>query len=137
MGNQPNVPYLFLQSRTDRVQVKYYNFLAEQYSFASIDGDEFEEMADETIQKYNTYSNFIGYFVNSNQHCYTPTPYLYVADTNGRNVFANGDNSTADIDLYEETMNRLLTRLPLDAGVWRVSVVCECKVCGMHCGIII
>jgi hypothetical protein len=125
MRNQPNLPYLFLQSRFDRVQVKYYNFLAEQYGYAEIDGDDFEVLADAMVQGYNTYPNFIAYFIDSNQHCYTPTPYMYFADTSGLNGYdsdddemggGRDDDGNIDVDLYAETMNRWLTRVPLSAG---------------------
>lgn len=107
------------------MQVKYYNFLAAQYGFAEIDGAQFEVLADGVVQEYNEYPNFIAYFIDSNQHCYTPTPYMYYADTTGINGYASDDDEMGggrdddgniDVDLNEETMNRWLNRVPLSAG---------------------
>lgn len=137
MRKQPYLPYLFIQSRYDRVQVKYYNFLAEQYGYAEIDGAEFEVLADEMVQLYNAYPNFVAYFVDSNQHCYTPTPYMYFADTGGLNGYESDDDEMGggrdddgkvDVDLYAETMNRWLTRVPLSAGD-SISTQCEDEDC--------
>ena len=81
-------------------------------------------LADEVVQEYNAYPNFIAYFIDSNQHCYTPTPYMYFADTSGLNGYASDDDEmgggrdddSIDVDLYAETMNRWLTRVPLSVG---------------------
>ena len=140
MASQPNLPYLFIQSRYDRVQVKYYNFLAEQHGFAEIDGAVFEALADDVLQYYNSYPNFIAYFIDSNQHCYTPTPYMYFADTSGLNGYATDDDEMGggrdddgniNIDLYAETMNRWLTRIPLSPGD-SISSQCEDEDCNTY-----
>ena len=134
MQASPHVPYLFLHSRADRVQIKYYNYLVDSYGLEDqIDEDTFVDEADAILVKYNNLSNFLVYYVDSTQHCFTPTPYLFFADTDGISSYEqdddNDDNVDDDIggggvndddvysvDIEEETMNKWLTRIPLSLG---------------------
>jgi hypothetical protein len=130
----PNVPYLFLHSRTDRVQIKYYNFLVESFDTTEkaplIDEEGFIESADAILEKYNELPNFLVYYVDSSQHCYTPTPYVFFANTEGIGAYDDGDEDKDDVggggdvedddvftvDIEDETMNKWLTRAPLQVG---------------------
>ena len=123
----PQVPYLFLHSRTDRVQIKYYNYLVESFGLEEeLDEEGFVEGADAMLEKFNALSNFVVYYVDSSQHCFTPTPYMFFADTEGLGDYEqndDGDDANAvddddvfSVDIETETMNKWLSRAPLPVG---------------------
>lgn len=131
MQSAPNVPYLFLHSRTDRVQIKYFNYLVDAYGTSQkIDETSFVQSANSILEKYNELPNFLVYYVDSSQHCFTPTPFMFFADTNGIASYDNDDPDGEDVggggtvqdddifavNIEDETMNKWLTRTPLGLG---------------------
>lgn len=80
MALNSNVPYAFIQSKTDIGQRIFYSALA-----VSIGKDpfqsatEFYDQINDIFAIYNHYPNFLTYLITSDQHCYTPLDAFYTA----------------------------------------------------------
>lgn len=138
MASEPNIPYMFLQFIYDQVQVNYYNYVVDSPQFegmyAHIDEGELAYGVQAIFESYNQYSNFLVYYADGSDHCFTPLPYLYTASTEGSVPFShsltkhNEPHLTASYDFGSfdfsfETVMRWVFRVPLLPGEL-LSTVC-------------
>lgn len=82
----PNVPFAFIQSKTDVVQMAFYWALAATTGTPPvlINPTEFYNGVNEIFGSYNAQlPNFVTYLVDGHQHCFTPKTVFYEADTKG------------------------------------------------------
>jgi hypothetical protein len=144
INSLPSVPFLFIHPQTDRVQIKYYNYVAASYNQSSLDTNSFITTSNKILTKYNTLSNFVVYYIASDQHCYTPTPYLFYTDTTGMGNYGStdddggdevnvGDDDTTDsylqIDTSRESLNKWISRSPLHTPGTEISSQCGNDIC--------
>jgi hypothetical protein len=96
--SEPRVPYMFLQSRYDVTQMNYYNYIVNSAQFeglySEIDEFEFAEGVDNIFTGYSVNTNFLVYFVDNYQHCYTPLPYMYTANSAGNSLSTAASTAT-------------------------------------------
>lgn len=131
MAAESKIPYLFLQSRYDSVQVNYYNYLVESPMFegmlyTTINQDELAAGVDNIFIDYDLNPNFLVYFVDGDDHCFTPAPTLYTATTEGTVPFSSSINAAAgnqiaasdfgSFDFSFETVMKWVFRAPLIPG---------------------
>jgi hypothetical protein len=141
------VPFLFIHSQTDRVQIKYYNYLASSYNQTSMDTDSFIATSNKILLRYNQLENFLVYYIDSDQHCYTPTPYLFYTDTDGLTIsdpatgtgddeISVGDDDTRsgkfDTNIKSESLNKWIGRVPLHTSGEQVSSQCSDQTCNSN-----
>lgn len=142
IGTLPNVPFLFIHPQTDRVQIKYYNYVADSYNQSSLSTDSFITTSNQILLKYNSLSNFVVYYIDGDQHCFTPTPYLYYTDTKGMGNFGNNDDGNDEInpgddsndgnfliDPNRESLNKWMSRVPLNTPGTQISSQCGDDIC--------
>jgi hypothetical protein len=143
----PSVPFLFIHPQTDRVQIKYYNYVAASYNQSSLDTNSFIATSNQILLKYNSLSNFVVYYIDSDQHCYTPTPYLYYTDTKGMGDYGKTDDDDGNdeinvgdddagkgdgnlqIDMNRESLNKWISRVPLQTPGTQISSQCGDDIC--------
>ena len=86
MNAVPSVPYAFIQSKTDSVQIGFYTAIGATFSntSATITPAEFYDDINEIFGTYNKeHPNFLGYLVDGSQHVFTNSNYFYTADAKG------------------------------------------------------
>jgi hypothetical protein len=86
IASTKQIPYNFIQSKTDAVQISFYIAVAETTGIkpASITPTEFYNDVNSIFGTYNQGNqNFLTYLVDGNQHCFTPADLYYEATTKG------------------------------------------------------
>jgi hypothetical protein len=84
----PNVPYTFIQSKVDDVQISFYIAigLTSHVENPMINPTEFYDDVNEVFGLYNSQlSNFMAYLVDGPHHCFTNQDLYYTADAMGPN----------------------------------------------------
>eukprot|EP00602_Paraphysomonas_sp_CaronLab_P002819 CAMPEP_0185025820 /NCGR_PEP_ID=MMETSP1103-20130426/9394_1 /TAXON_ID=36769 /ORGANISM="Paraphysomonas bandaiensis, Strain Caron Lab Isolate" /LENGTH=380 /DNA_ID=CAMNT_0027559187 /DNA_START=233 /DNA_END=1375 /DNA_ORIENTATION=- len=77
----PTVPFSFIQSKVDSVQLAYYMAVAlSQDMDILISPTKFYAGVNEIFESYNIYDNFLAYLVDGDTHCFTPSSRFYTAD---------------------------------------------------------
>jgi hypothetical protein len=97
----PMVPYSFLQSKTDIVQISFYIALAfsSGYQPSVITPEAFYNGLNLIFGAYNSPNpNFLTYLVDGSQHCFTNKEFYYEATTKGKED--NGTTTTTQ-KMYE------------------------------------
>jgi hypothetical protein len=81
------VPFSFIQSKTDAVQISFYVAVGVTNPdvAANITEAQFYNEVNKIFERYNKNTNFVNYMVNGGKHCYTPDAVVYTADTTGQN----------------------------------------------------
>lgn len=112
------VPYAFIQSKTDNIQISFYESVARSFGIipAKITPEDFYTGVNSIFEGYNVYKNFVTYLVDGSQHCFTPYDNFYTADAVG------ADDSGAD-GTYE-MMYEWSAKMPLDHKE-SIDTVCE------------
>jgi hypothetical protein len=106
MNNNPAVPYNFLQSKTDAVQISFYISVAQTTNATkkTITPSEFYVAVNEIFGDYNdARKNFVTYLVNGDQHCFTPYDLYYTADT----ISAKDNGASTSTQLMSNWVNSL------------------------------
>lgn len=141
----PHVPFLFIHPSADRVQIKYYNYVADSYSQPKLDTESFISTSNKILLKYNDLDNFVVYYINSDQHCYTPTPYIYYTyidgiqqysnENNDDELNANDDNSREEeliTNTGRESLNKWISRAPLQNPGEQITSECSDDLCNSN-----
>lgn len=83
-----HVPYSFIQSKIDDVQIAFYVAVGALTpdAKAAITPEEFYAEVNKIFEGYNPSKNFVNYMVAGTKHCFTPTDVVYTADTTGRKL---------------------------------------------------
>jgi hypothetical protein len=104
-----HVPFSFIQSKTDAVQISFYIAVGALTpdSTAAITPEEFYTEVNEVFERYNSNPNFVHFMVTGSQHCFTPMNVVYRADTTG----PMGDASSG-----QPAMTEWLEDMPLESG---------------------
>ena len=81
----PTVPYTFIQSKTDDVQMSFYIAigLTSHVEDPLINPTEFYNDVNEVFGVYNQLPNFVTYLVDGSHHCFTNQDLYYTADAMG------------------------------------------------------
>lgn len=100
MTATPTVPFAFIQSKTDIVQMSFYAMIGITTPNASayITPELFYEDVNTVFQGYNAHDNFLTYLVDGDQHCFSPMNLFYTAD--GISADDNGKSATQEM-MYE------------------------------------
>jgi hypothetical protein len=115
----PAVPYTFIQSKTDEVQMSFYISvgLTSHVPNPLINPAEFYDDVNEVFGLYNAeLPNFLTYLVDGFQHCFTPYDLYYTADAQGAD---DAGNTTSGVMLSDWT-----NVVPLNDGQSQ-NTVCE------------
>jgi len=113
----PDYPFAFIQSKADAIQISFYIALAISIGDDPILTDgEFYNRANEIMEVYNQYPNFVVYLVDGSQHTFTPNKHYYTADPEGPRE--SGDEP--------DSLDNWLPTLSLSPGQ-SISTVCEGK----------
>jgi len=85
MEKFPAVPFGYLQSKEDQVQMVFYDAVYNSYHFPfrTISGPEFYFGTNTLFEDYNKYPNFVGFYVDGATHTFTEAPWYYTAGTKG------------------------------------------------------
>lgn len=119
MADKPAVPYTFIQSKTDIVQISFYIAIGVtgNYSDALINPTEFYEGVNTIFGTYTSArANFVAYLVDGYQHCFTNMGVYYTADAEGPSD--NGKTNS------KEMLQDWAARMPLKEGD-TVETICE------------
>jgi hypothetical protein len=111
MTNNPRVPYAFMQSKVDNVQISFYISVGQttNTSQKTITPTQFYSEVNALFGDYNSVrKNFLTYLMDGEQHCFTPYNHLYTADTKG----AADNGATTNTELLYQWMDKL----PLASG---------------------
>jgi hypothetical protein len=111
MTNNPKVPYTFLQSKTDAVQMSFYISVGQTTNTTSktITPTEFYNQVNDLFGDYNAVrKNFLTYLVDGDHHCFTCYDLFFEADTKGPED--NGTTTTTKM------MADWVNQLPLSSG---------------------
>eukprot|EP01040_Poterioochromonas_malhamensis_P003221 gene3221-3433_t len=111
MTNNPFVPYSFIQSKTDAVQISFYISIATSTNATqkTITPAQFYKKVNDLFADYNTARrNFVTYLVDGDHHCFTPYSLFFEADTKG----AEDNGATTSTQLMSDWANQL----PLSSG---------------------
>lgn len=109
LGKNPHIPFSFIQSKTDVVQMSFYSTVAYSMNMsASITPSQFYTDVNNIFGGYNKYSNFLTYLVNGDQHCFSPLSLYYTADT-----ISSKDNGATS---SQEMMYKWTNNFPLANG---------------------
>mmetsp|Transcript_33690 Transcript_33690/g.24723 ORF Transcript_33690/g.24723 Transcript_33690/m.24723 type:complete len:433 (+) Transcript_33690:54-1352(+) len=103
MNSIHNVPFAFIQSKTDIVQQSFYISVGVSMNATqkTITPTEFYNDVNDVFGTYNKdHANFLTYLVNGDQHCFTPSSVYYTATGAGPRVSSSG---TTDLSVYEWT----------------------------------
>lgn len=113
-----NIPYAFIQSKTDDVQIAFYESVARSYGIhpATISPEDFYSGVNSIFEGYNVHKNFVTYLVDGSQHCFSPYDNFYTADAMG--VSDDGADSTYDM-MYEWA-----SKMPLEEQQ-SIDTICE------------
>lgn len=100
IGATPDVPYSFIQSKTDIVQMSFYVAIGVTTpdTSAAINPEEFYADVNTIFEGYNSHENFLTYLVDGDQHCFSPSNLFFTAD--GISAEDNGQKSTQEM-MYE------------------------------------
>jgi len=103
------VPYSFIQSKVDDVQIPFYMGVGALTPGADIfiTPEQFYMEVNNVFGRYNSKPNFVNFMVTGTKHCFTPQNLVFTADTTGR----YGDPSSG-----EPTMTSWLADMPLSEG---------------------
>lgn len=115
LQTSPNIPFVFIQSSADSVQLSTYNNLAAEHNSNAIGNDDFATTAFQRFEKYSVYSNFLLYMINSNVNGYFGSSYLFTANYDGESALSLSAYDT-DADLWTDSLNKWLGHLPLMIG---------------------
>lgn len=112
----PDVPFSFIQSKTDIVQMSFYVAigLTTPNSTAAITPEIFYDDVNTIFEGYNVNNNFLTYLVNGDQHCFSPLDLFYTAD--GISAEDNGKQATQEM-MYEWTAHFPLPNSASEATV--------------------
>ena len=90
MSNNPNAVFAFINSKTDIVQRAYYDAVALTFKedHIGIAPPTYYKEVNNIFLNYTAYDNFLSFFVESDMHCYTNTPFFFTADASS--IVANG-----------------------------------------------
>jgi hypothetical protein len=131
METLSNVPFIFIHSFSDRVEIKYYNYISKSYGLNdALNESRYKGLIENIFIYYNRNPNFIVYVVNNDQHGYTPTPYMYYSHVNGildEDSINSNSNNEDNIEKYE-LMSDWLFNLPMLPGD-KISSQCAEGVC--------
>ena len=107
MSTFPDVPFAFINSKDDEVQISYYVAIAETFNTsAAIDPAFYYEQVNEIFGGYAVeHANVVEFIVQSDQHCYTPNAHFWTADVTSSNGGGTGI-----------TMLDWLAKLPMQEG---------------------
>lgn len=69
--NNQDVPFAFLNSKEDEVQIAYYTAFAATFKNDTdiIEPKEYYRQVNEIFEGYSTYENVVEFLINSDQHC--------------------------------------------------------------------
>lgn len=82
MTTNSHIPYSFIQSKTDIVQMSFYVAVGLSMNMtAAITPEIFYDDVNTIFEGYNTHPNFLTYLVDGDQHCFTPMNLYYSAGT--------------------------------------------------------
>lgn len=100
MDATPDVPFAFIQSKTDTVQMSFYVSvgLTTPNTTAAITPESFYDDVNAVFEEYNGHDNFLTYLVDGTQHCFSPYNLFYTAD--GISAEDNGAAATQEM-MYE------------------------------------
>lgn len=100
MAATPAVPYSFIQSKTDIVQMSFYAAIGITTPNASayITPELFYDDVNAVFEDYNKHENFLTYLVDGGQHCFSPMNLFFTAD--GISAEDDGKTSTQEM-MYE------------------------------------
>jgi hypothetical protein len=104
MGATPDVPFSFIQSKTDIVQMSFYLAIGVTTpdTSASITPELFYDDVNTIFGGYNAaHSNFLTYLVDGDQHCFTPYAKYFTAD----GISAEDDGKTSTQEMMYEWAN--------------------------------
>jgi hypothetical protein len=117
LAKNPNLPFGFIQSKTDVVQMSFYSTVAFSMNMsAAITPSQFYADVNNIFGEYNKHNNFLTYLVNGDQHCFSPLSLYYTADA----ISSTDNGATAS----QEMMHQWANHFPLDSGASE-STVCE------------
>lgn len=119
IASTPTVPYTFIQSKVDDVQISFYIAigLTNNVTDPTINPTEFYDDVNTVFGTYNAaLTNFMAYLVDGPQHCFTNKALYYTADAMGPN-----DDGATNSGLM---LNEWANLVPLADGETQNSV-CE------------
>lgn len=121
IGATPDVPFAFIQSKTDIVQMSFYAAIGVTTANTSavITPELFYEDVNAIFENYNTHENFLTYLVDGDQHCFSPLNLFYTADA--ISAEDNGEKAT------QEMMYEWANHFPLGSNASEATV-CEGEV---------
>jgi len=104
IGATPNVPFAFIQSKTDIVQMSFYAAIGvtTPNSSAYITPELFYDDVNAVFEGYNHHDNFLTYLVDGDQHCFSPMSLFFTAD----GISAEDDGKTSTQQMMYEWANR-------------------------------
>lgn len=80
LSDSPSIPYSYIQSKVDAVQMSFYYFLALSVGQNPVlTQSQFYSRVNNIMDEYNVYDNFVTYLVDGTQHCYTNFNLYYTA----------------------------------------------------------
>ncbi|GMH75811.1 hypothetical protein TrST_g5 [Triparma strigata] len=114
--NNEDVPFAFLNSKEDEVQIAYYTAIAATIKNDTdvIEPKEYYKQVNEIFEGYSKYDNVVEFLISADQHCYTNNNHFWKADTTSSN--GGGKDVTTMLDW--------LTTLPLKEGN-EISTECD------------
>lgn len=90
MASFPSVPFTFLQSKEDKVQLSYYIAVAATCNVSAIiTPSQFYSNCTDILISYNKYPNMIVYLIDGTQHMFTVLSLYYNA--NAKSADGSGD----------------------------------------------
>ena len=83
------VPYAFIQSKVDDVQIAFYIAVGAltPNSKAFITPEQYYKEVNHVFEQYNSNPNFVNFMVTGDRHCFTPNNLMYTADTTGNDPY--------------------------------------------------
>jgi len=106
LASTQNVPYNFIQSKTDVVQISFFMMVAATTNTQPlvITPEEFYNDVNEIFGGYNKgNNNFVTYLVDGGQHCFTNQDLYYDANTKG----PHDSGKSTDTEMMNEWVNRI------------------------------
>mmetsp|Transcript_15439 Transcript_15439/g.43752 ORF Transcript_15439/g.43752 Transcript_15439/m.43752 type:complete len:447 (+) Transcript_15439:86-1426(+) len=118
MAESPNVPFSYVQSKVDIVQISFYSLLATSTGHNPFIGrSEFYDRVNDIMEGYNVYPEFVTYLVDGPQHCFTNMNLYYDAGPTGPH-----EGETSGTTMVHDWVNSV----PLASGD-SIDTVCEGK----------
>lgn len=111
MKANPTVPFAFLQSKRDEVQLGFFDGIDLIFGMHSdmLDGTSFSERVEAFLQSYNIkFRNWIVYWIDGDTHQYLTEPWFYKASVLG--------SSAGKSQLGVPLLHQWVAALPLGAG---------------------